>query len=168
MATSANITGVSADQVTNFEVKILILPESYQHLMKNDMFIQSPFRPGMSATVDIQTETERDVLTIPIQAVTTRPDTLNDQKDKPESNTASENTMAKKEDLEEVVFLYKEGKASMQKVKTGIQDNMYIQIKDGLEEGQEVIVGPYRAVSEKLKDGDLVYKVERKELFNED
>jgi len=168
MATSANVTGVSADQVTNFEVKILILPESYKHLMGKDMFIRSPFRPGMSATVDIQTETEKDVLTVPIQAVTTRADTLKNKNEKTESTRTSESSMEKKEDLEEVVFLFKEGKASMQKVKTGIQDNMYIQITDGLEDGQEIIVGPYRAVSEKLKDGDMVYKVDRKDLFKED
>ena len=77
IATSANITGVSADQVTNFEVKILILEDSYQELVDEADLIKSPFRPGMSATVEIQTETAHNIITIPIQAVTTRADTTN-------------------------------------------------------------------------------------------
>ncbi len=79
IATSANIIGVSADQVTNFEVKILILEDSYQGLVKAEDIIKSPFRPGMSATVDIQTETAVNIITVPIQAVTTRADTTGDE-----------------------------------------------------------------------------------------
>ncbi len=75
IATSANVTGISADQVTNFEVKILILEDSYKNLVGEKDIIKSPFRPGMSATVDIQTETAPNILTVPIQAVTTRADT---------------------------------------------------------------------------------------------
>ena len=73
IANSAKTTGVSADQVTNFDVKILILPESYQKLVEAGD--KNPFRPGMSATVDIRTESKADVLTVPIQSVTTRTDT---------------------------------------------------------------------------------------------
>jgi HlyD family secretion protein len=75
IATSANISGVSADQVTNFNVKVRILKDSYAHLIPENNTLYFPFRPGMSATVDIQTETVCDILTIPIQAVTTRADT---------------------------------------------------------------------------------------------
>ena len=73
IANSAKTTGVSADQVTNFDVKILVLPDSYQSLV--DAGDKNPFRPGMSASVDIQTESKSDIITVPIQAVTTRTDT---------------------------------------------------------------------------------------------
>ena len=172
MATSANVTGVSADQVTNFEVKILLLEESYNDLIKADDFIRSPFRPGMSATVDIQTETAMNILTVPIQAVTTRADTTKVTAEAPpqESDEESNEDVAetKKEDLVEVVFVYEEGKAKMVKVTTGIQDNMFIEITEGIEKDQEIITGPYRAVSKKLKDNDLVKKVDKKDLFKED
>ena len=68
----------------------------------------------------------------------------------------------------ECVFLYEDGKAKLQAVETGIQDNMYIQITEGVEVDQEVIVGPYRAVSKKLNDGDDVKKVDKKDLFEKD
>ncbi|MBN2175507.1 MAG: efflux RND transporter periplasmic adaptor subunit [Bacteroidales bacterium] len=165
IATSANITGVSADQVTNFEVKILILKESYEDLVKEYDNIKSPFRPGMSATVDIQTETEMDILTVPIQSVTTRADTTEKMEEK-EGETASVSKDDK--EIEEVIFVYNNGIAQKQIVKTGIQDNMYIQIKEGLEENQEVIVAPYRAVSKKLNDGDEVKKVDKKDLFGKE
>ncbi|MCD4664179.1 MAG: efflux RND transporter periplasmic adaptor subunit [Bacteroidales bacterium] len=177
IATSANITGVSADQVTNFEVKILLLKDSYKNLIKNDSYIKSPFRPGMSATVDIQTETANNILTVPIQAVTTRADTsgkISGKKDEgeegDENEESDEDEIINKEDeeLQEYVFLYADGKAKLQKVKTGIQDNIHIQIVEGLEDEQEVIVGPYRAVSKKLKNGDEVKKVDKKDLFKKD
>ncbi|MCD4735767.1 MAG: efflux RND transporter periplasmic adaptor subunit [Bacteroidales bacterium] len=163
IATSANVTGISADQVTNFEVKILILPKSYSDLVNEDDFIRSPFRPGMSATVDIQTETAPDILTVPIQAVTTRVDSTQQKKDESEEvNNES------KDELKEFVFLYKDGKAIFTKVKSGIQDSRYIEIKEGVSEGEEVITGPYRAVSKRLKDGDEVKKVKKDDLFKED
>lgn len=172
MATSANVTGVSADQVTNFEVKILLLEESYNDLIKEDDFIRSPFRPGMSATVDIQTETALDILTIPIQAVTTRADTSKTSVEAEPQEGDDENNEdvaeTKKEDLVEVVFVYEDGKAIMKKVSTGIQDNMFIEITEGIEKDDEIITGPYRAVSKKLKDGDPVKKVDKKDLFKED
>ena len=168
MATSANVTGVSADQVTNFEVKILILEESYHALLEGNPLINSPFRPGMSATVDIQTETAMGILTVPIQAVTTRADTTNKpQEDGPEE-AGSEQAQAEKEDLAEVIFVHEDGKAVMKKVKTGIQDNTFIQITEGLDLEDEVITGPYRAVSKRLKDGDEITIVDKKDLFADD
>lgn len=164
VATSANITGFSVDQVTNFEVKVLILEDSYRQLAESKGSYQTPFRPGMSATVDIQTNTAIDVLTLPIQAVTTRADSA--VTDKP-AETGSTTAPVEK-DLSEVVFLFDNGKAVMQKVKTGIQDNMFIQIIEGIKEEQEIITGPYRAVSSRLKDGDAVQKVDKKNLFSED
>jgi HlyD family secretion protein len=163
LATSANTTGISADQVTNFEVKIRILRESYLDMLK-DSASSSPFRPGMSATVDIQTEYVYNILTVPIQAVTTRADTTGVVED----DDANTQAAAGKDEVKEYVFLYDNGKARMQEVKTGIQDNTYIQVKEGLEEGQEVINGPYRAVSKRLKEGDIVNKVDKKELYTEE
>ena len=169
MATSANVIGVSADQVTNFEVKILILEDSYKDLIKDNSIIKSPFRPGMSATVDIQTETVNNVLTVPIQAVTTRSDTTGKgQQEDVEDDDKDEIIVDEDKESLEVVFLFKDGKAEMQTVKTGIQDNMYIEIVEGLEDEQEIIVGPYRAVSKKLKNGDDVKKVDKKDLFKKD
>lgn len=171
IATSANVIGVSADQVTNFEVKILILEDSYQDLVKAEDIIQSPFRPGMSATVDIQTETAPNIITIPIQAVTTRSDTTsNEKREKEEGEEEEDQEMENNDDEEllEYVFLYEDGKAVIQEVKTGIQDNMFIQILEGLEVDQEIIVGPYRAVSKKLNNGDAVKKVDKKDLFKKD
>jgi HlyD family secretion protein len=175
ISTSANTVGVSADQVTNFEVKIRILPDSYKDLIAADKPNDSPFRPGMSATVDIQTESKDNVLTLPIQAVTSRADTSKDAIAKAElaeqSSAASENsdnTKKKIEVAQEYIFLYDNGKAKMVKVKTGIQDNTYIEIVEGVKEGQEVITAPYRAVSKKLKEGDKVKKVDAKDLYSDD
>ena len=173
ISTSANTVGVSADQVTNFDVKIRILLDSYKDLIAADKPNDSPFRPGMSATVDIQTKSVTNVLTLPIQAVTSRADTSkNVAKAEPvkdeNSDQNSENVKKKLEVAQEYVFLYDNGIAKMVKVKTGIQDNTYIQITEGLKEGQEVITAPYRAVSKKLKDGDKVKKVDVKDLYTED
>lgn len=127
IANSADVTGASADQVTNFEVKIRILDHA-------------GFRPGMTATVDIQTQNERNVLTVPIQAVTTRKDT------------------SESEEKVECVFVYENGKAVFYKVETGIQDDKNIQLLEGISDSVEVIVGPYSAVSKSLRDGSTVAK----------
>jgi HlyD family secretion protein len=177
ISTSANVTGVSADQVTNFEVKIRILQDSYKDLLKAGQENLSPFRPGMSATVDIQTKTVHNVLTVPIQAVTSRSDTSEMKEKKAEANNnggdnvvtnASDETKKKDVSFKEFVFLYENGKAKMVVVKTGIQDNTNIEILTGLKDKQEVITGPYRAVTKKLKDGDIVKKVDKKDLFTEE
>jgi HlyD family secretion protein len=172
ISTSANTVGVSADQVTNFEVKIRILPDSYKDLITADKPNDSPFRPGMSATVDIRTESLGNVLTLPIQAVTTRADTSKTAAakvaEKEESDDNKSDVKKKLEVAQEYVFLYDNGIAKMVKVKTGIQDNTYIHISEGLKEGQEVITAPYRAVSKKLKPGDKVKKVDAKDLYTDD
>lgn len=168
MATSANVTGISADQVTNFEVKILILEDSYKELVADKNLTKSPFRPGMSATVDIQTETAFDILTVPIQAVTTRVDTTQEVPEQVVEEGEKTEAEVDKKDLVEVIFVVEEGKARMKKVKTGIQNNMYIEITEGIGLEDEVITGPYRAVSKKLNDGDFVTKVDKKDLFADD
>lgn len=171
IANSANTSGMSTDQVTNFTVKIRILQQSYKDLVKEGQ--TSPFRPGMSATVDIQTKFAKDALSVPIQAVTTRTEKKEEEEktDKGEGKvvvTDERDKKAKKEEEikpEECVFIYADGVAKMVKVKTGIQDNNYIQITEGLKKGQEVITAPYNAVSKQLKDGEQVKKVDKDELF---
>mgnify|MGYP003962824435 FL=1 len=173
IATSANTIGVSADQVTNFDVKIKMLKTSYEDLIRTDAAISSPFRPGMSATVEIETETAVNIKTIAIQAVTTRADTsgrVKTAKEKrEEERLSSEKGVAKSNDkIEEYVFLLEDGKAKLIKVKTGIQDNKYIEVTEGLKDGDEVIVAPYRSVSKTLKNNDDVEKVKKEELFKSD
>jgi HlyD family secretion protein len=176
IATSANTTGVSVDQVTNFNVKIHLIKHSYEDLLDSLRPDHSPFRPGMSATVEIQTETVYDAITVPIQAVTTRvsKDTLdklnseNEQKIERDDNVVTRvGTARKTDEIRECLFLYDNGIAKKADVKTGIQDNMYIQIDSGLTAGQEIITAPYSAVSKTLNDGDKVKKVDRKDLFTE-
>jgi len=161
MASSAsNTTGLNgqevltSDQVTNFIVKIRLVAESYIGLTDQSM----PFRPGMSATVDINTNTERDVISIPIQAVTTREKKTEEEKSGKEKITDKQKSAAEKE-IDEVVFVLEADTARMIKVKTGIQDNEYIQILEGLEADQEVVTGPYSTVARKLENG---LKIERK------
>jgi HlyD family secretion protein len=177
IATSANTTGVSVDQVTNFNVKIHLLKDSYKDMLNPQVPNYSPFRPGMSATVEIQTETAKDVLTVPIQAVTTRieQDSLDkiNSKNKTKQSDYNENvevvSSAKKTgEIQECVFLFDKETAVKQDVKTGIQDNTYIQILSGLKDGQEIITGPYSAVSKTLKDKDKVKKVDKKDLFTKE
>ncbi len=166
IATSANTIGVSAEQVTNFDVKIRILPESYANLIPEDNPNYSPLRPGMSATVEIQTEYAKDILIVPIGAVTTRSDTT-DAKQEAEHNTG-EKEKDKKKDFKEVIFISEDGFAKMVEVEIGIQDNTNIEIKKGLEVGQEVVTGPYSLVSKTLKEGDELKKTDRKNLFKDE
>jgi HlyD family secretion protein len=151
IANSAKTTGVSADQVTNFDVKILVLPESYQKLiLAGD---KNPFRPGMSATVDIRTQSKPDILTVPIQSVTTRTDT-----------TKITGTPSDK-DIRTIVFIT-DGKYALAKdVKTGIQDNSYIEILSGVALNDKVISAPFSAISKKLSDSTLIEVVKKEVLF---
>ncbi|MCD6596976.1 MAG: efflux RND transporter periplasmic adaptor subunit [Bacteroidales bacterium] len=160
IANSASTSGVSVDQVTSFNVKILLLQESYLDLISEGS--PSPFRPGMSATVDIQTESKFDILSIPIQAVTTRTDTLGNENE-------DEDIISNSDDEEKVVVfvLSDDEKMTLQReVKTGIQDNNYIELMEGIDEDDKVIVAPYSAVSKKLSDSTLVEVVSKKDLFN--
>ena len=166
IANSAKTIGLTTDQVTNFEVKILLLRESYQTLY--DEGYDNPFRPGMSATVDIMTEIESGVLSIPIQAVTTRSDSslLEGSEEVEETEEVKED---EEEEINEVVFMVNdESKAEFVKVKTGIQDNNYIQILEGVEEDDEIITSPYNAISKKLKTDAVVEVVDKKDLFKND
>lgn len=151
IANSAKTTGVSADQVTTFDVKIFVLPESYRDL--TGPAGANPFRPGMSTTVDIQTEIKYDIITVPIQSVTTRTD-----------STAVAATLADEEE-KTIVFESDGTYALAREVKTGIQDNNYIEIVTGIEENTEVISAPYSAISKKLSDSTLIEILPREELF---
>lgn len=155
IANSANVSGMSTDQVTNFDVKVLLLKKSYQHLIgKNN---PNPFRPGMSASVDIQTNSKSNILTIPIQTVTTRAD-----------STEKEGKMVEvDEKIVELVFVVSGDSARTREVITGIQDNKYIEIKEGLTIEDQVITAPYSAISRKLKDGSIIKVVKKEELFKE-
>jgi HlyD family secretion protein len=177
IANSATVEGLTADQVTNFQVRIRVLPESYAHLQHPDRLHLSPFRPGMSATVDIRTKQVYSVLSVPIQAVTTRedPSQQSDSGDEAEGETGEGAEAAAEAPggtpvfgrtrPQEYVFVYRDGKAVQLAVTSGIQDSQYIEILEGLEEGQEIITGPYRVVSRNLQDGDHVEKVKRQDLF---
>lgn len=170
IANSANTNGTSADQITNFEVKIRILRDSYSHLLNNKQDNNSPFRPGMTATVDIQTKTIKNVLAVPIEAVTLRTDTTSENKTN-KKNKKEEDEEEKdknnKEEAIELVFIFNNGKSLIKPVKTGIQDNNFIQILSGISKGDEVIVGPYKTVSKLLKNRSEVKVVQEEELNKE-
>lgn len=157
IANSASVVGASADQVTNFPVKIRVLPESYASLNSKDKNMPSPFRPGLSATVEIQTEKTSNILTIPIQSVTTREDSTD--------NTTNADSKAPALGIKEFVFVVEGNKVKKIAVKTGIQDDMYIEIKSGLKAGQEVVVAPYLAISKLLKEGMQIEKVSKEDLY---
>lgn len=174
IANSALAQGLSVDQVTNFEVRIRILPESYQHLLRQDQPHLSPFRPGMSASADIRTQTVFDVVSIPIQAVTTREglqnreEESNEEEDDPDSEEITDsNGDEETSRIQEYVFVYSDGEVKLTPVVSGIQDSNYIEITSGLEEGDKVVTGPFRAVSRALNDGDIVVTVDRSELFSD-
>lgn len=156
IANSANVSGMSTDQVTIFDVKVLLIKESYKQLInKNNL---SPFRPGMSASVDIQTNTKANILTIPIQSVTTKVDS---------TEKINEAIVNSEDEFKEVVFVVSKDSALLRTVKTGIQDNKYIQITSGLSEKDKVVTAPYSAISRRLKDGSIIKVVDKEELFNE-
>ena len=151
IANSAKTTGVSADQVTNFDVKILVLPESYKKLIEAGD--KNPFRPGMSATVDIRTQSKADIIAVPIQSVTTRTDTTKI------AGTPSE------KDIRTIVFATDGKYALARDVKTGIQDNSYIEILSGVSVGDRIISAPFSAISKKLSDSTLIEVVKKEVLF---
>lgn len=165
IANAATSSGMNVDQVTNFAVKIRMISDSYKSLMNEMKTKNSPFRPGMSATVEIQTETANNVVAVPIEAVTTREDTSSQKMSVQERLAVKKDDKVKKSDPFEVVFVAKDGKAQLRVVKTGIQDTEFIRILDGLAEGEEVITGPYSLVSRKLSNGDAIEVSDKKMIF---
>lgn len=175
IANSASSVGATADQVTNFEVKVLLLSESYADLIDSVAKNYYPFRPGMSAAVDILTESRENILSVPISAVTTRIKLKNggtrevstEVKTETEdgSETADSGKTDEKEEKQEVVFILNGDRVKKVPVKTGIQDNTSIQIVEGLKSGDEVVTAPFNAINKTLKDSMMVKVVSEEELF---
>lgn len=170
--TAASAAGGSSE-VTNYKVHIRLLQTSYQDLLvAGNSF---PFRPGMSASADIQTKTKLNVLSIPLNAVTTRDKSelkagasSSKEDKKEEAAPASDKKSLESDDSEEVVFvLQKDNRVKKVKVKTDIQDLNYIEIVDGLKVGDQVITGPYNSVSKLIKDSSLVKVVSKDKLFED-
>lgn len=173
---SATATAVTND-VTNYEVRIRLLKESYQDLLDPSRPKNFPFRPGMSASADIQTKRKIDVLAVPINAVTTREKDSDKAVNETRTSTAEsgennnkdqqENRRSISTELDEVVFVLQADKTTVKrtKVRTDIQDITYIEILSGLKEGDEVVTGPYSLVSKTLKNDDKVKVVKKEELF---
>lgn len=159
IASTAN-PKVSPDAVTEFEVRIRILNSSFADLRKEGN--TTPFRPGMTASVDVITERKSDILTVPLAAVTTRnagdipKDTLAMEGD---AGSANEEDFDE-EEKKEVVFVNREGIAKVIKVKTGISDYDNIEILEGIKPGDQVVSGPFLVVSRRLKDGDAIVSAE--------
>ncbi|MCB0567830.1 MAG: efflux RND transporter periplasmic adaptor subunit [Phaeodactylibacter sp.] len=160
-------TALTSDQVTNFEVRINIEQESYQDLITASK--PYPFRPGMSASVDIKTEKVTGALSVPIQAVTTREKDADKKKAKARQVAEKEAEEEEiKKDLIEVVFIVRGDTVQMAEVKTGVQDDTYIQVTSGIQEGDEVVVAPYAAIARKLEQGGEVQVVKEEELYKKD
>jgi HlyD family secretion protein len=151
----------STDQVTNYTVHILILPESYADIATGLAKGKFVFKPGMSASVEIQTKREHNILSVPVNAVTTRdwPDSIKNQH---KNSSSLENN-----DIRQVVFVYnsKDKKVYMRDVKTGIQDNFYLQITEGVKPDEEVVIAPYGAIARTLKDKTGVSITDKEKLF---
>jgi HlyD family secretion protein len=177
-SSSSSTSTISSNDVTNYKVHIRLSPESYKDLFDPKKPKSFPFRPGMTASADIQTNTHFNVISVPINAVTTRDrngdnaaadskksnDNANNSDNK--ENTTDNSAKAASGDLDEVVFLLqKDGTVKKAKVKTGLQDINNIEITDGLTEGSDVITGPYSTVSKILKEGTKVQVVTKDKLF---
>jgi HlyD family secretion protein len=161
ISNSASST-LTADQVTNFKVKVRILKESYQDLLEGKPDTYSPFRPGMTATVDIITKTRANVLAVPISSVVVKSDTtavksfeIKDEDEKKETPKSDKKL--------ECVFVKVGDKAKIRIIKTGIQDDTNIEVLTGIKKGDVVITGPFSTVSKDLNSGDKVTTEKGKE-----
>lgn len=163
----------STDAITEFEVRILILSLSYEDLVKAGN--KFPFRPGMTASVDIMTQTKKNALSVPLASVTTRnPEDVkkeeekngpsdDDDGDNNKQNQGQPKKPEKKKADKTVIFINDKGTAKMIEVKTGISDYDNIEILSGIGDSTEVVTGPFLAVSKRLKDGEKIRKMEKKE-----
>src|SRR5580658_2446880 len=178
--TSGSTTTVSTNDVTNYKVHIRLSPDSYKTLIDPRHPRHFPFRPGMSASADIQTRTHINVLSIPINAVATREkntdnavvgstETTDNSGNGDNGSNGDDNksdTHAAGGDLDEVAFIVMKGDTVKKvKVQTDIQDINYIEIKDGLKEGDQVVTGPYSVVSKTMKSGVRIKVVPKDKLF---
>ncbi|HET9486656.1 MAG TPA: efflux RND transporter periplasmic adaptor subunit [Chryseosolibacter sp.] len=163
----------SADAITEFEVRILILDSSYQDLVEAGN--RFPFRPGMTASAEILTTRKENVFAVPLAAVTTRtPEQLKGEQKKEEPNqnatqTANQGSQPKKpEEPKVVIFVNENGTAKMKEVKTGISDYDNIEILSDISDSVEVITGPFLVVSNRLKEGDKIKKAVKKDEAKKD
>jgi HlyD family secretion protein len=173
---SSSIASATSSDVTNYEVRIRIDKASYTDLMQKGGKQNFPFRPGMSANVDIKTRKADDVVAVPILSIATRE--KEDEKSKAIAKERKEKDKAEgKEDdakntaadeLDVVVFVYNaaEGKVKRTVIKPGIQDNEYIEVKEGLKPGDEVVSGPYNAIAKTLKNDQKVTVVPKEKLYD--
>ena len=143
---------LTSDQVTNFKVKVRILEESYKDLLEGKPEHFSPFRPGMTATVDIISDKRNDIIGVPISSIVIKTDTSTVKKGKKKEKKIETDS----EEKFECVFVKDGEKAKLKVIKTGIQDDTNIEIISGLEVDEEVIIGPYNTVTKSLKNGDSV------------
>ncbi len=150
-------SALTADQVTNFKVKVRILPSSYKNLTDGKPESYSPFRPGMTATVDIITNKKKNIIGVPISAIVIKTDTTDSKK------SYTKETITSSDEKFEAVYVKEGDIAKLRIVKTGIQDDSNIEIISGLKEGEIVITGPYNTVTKSLKQGDKVEIAETKE-----
>lgn len=163
----------STDAITEFEVRILILPSSYQDLVQAGN--RFPFRPGMTASVDIMTQRKPNALAVPLAAVTTRnPDAPQEDGDGPRGNGGNSNNNSNNQQNtakkpigtkadKTVIFVNENGTAKMVEVKTGISDYDNIEIVSGIGDSTEVVTGPFLAVSKRLKDGEKIKQMQKKD-----
>jgi HlyD family secretion protein len=158
--TGLTSTALTSDQVTNFEVRIVVLENSYKDL--DTQSDRSPFRSGLSASAQIKTNTAKDILSVPVVAVTTRSDKRKG-KDK-----AARTTSTEKQVIKEYVFVQTADSVNLRQVTTGLQNDEYIQIKTGLKAGESVTTAPYDAISKTLEDGSKIEVVEEYELYEEE
>jgi HlyD family secretion protein len=170
LAATQSVASSSSD-VTNYKVYIRLLPSSYNDLLDPSRPKKFPFRPGMSASADIQTNTRANVIAVPINAVTTREKGTDNVSEKKEEKTEEAGLQQNEKsnissDLDEVVFLIqKDGSVKKVKVKTDIQDINYIEVSTGIKDGDEVISAPYNVISKTLKEGMKVKVVPKEQLF---
>lgn len=142
--------GTQMNNVSRYKISIEMNPGSYSNLME-DYEGELPFRSGMSANAEIFTRERENVLTVPINAVTTREDELEKE---------NQNDFIK-----EYVFIDSNHYAVLREVRTGLQDNKYVEIKKGLKGGEKVIVAPYGAIARTLKAKDKIKIVDKQALF---
>ena len=169
---AGSTTTVSTNDVTNYKVHIRLSPDSYKDLIDPAKPKSFPFRPGMSASADIQTRTHMTRLSVPINAVATREKNtdnavLDANNSTDNGNNATDGkTASPSGDLDEVVFVWQAGDTVRKvKVRTDIQDINYIEVVDGLKEGEQVVTGPYSVVSKTLRSGLRVKIVPKEKLF---
>ena len=171
-STSVGTATNSVDQVTNFSVKVRILADSYSSVKGGARDLPSPFRPGLSATVDIESESETS-LSVPIQAVFTGDGAKSTD---PMANAGNDQNQDKQKaklndkKVKQYVYLFDDKAKTVKKaeVTTGIQDDQYIIVKSGLKAGQKIVSGPYSAIQNKLKDGMKVEETTKENLFSAD